>query len=157
MGRQHPLSFMATLTAWWAPWRQGAYIFSLWKGNVSAQRDSSETRKESMLRECNVNAITVHTTVITTRTWTKGWNQWDINAHIFVGNRFPYMHLKKLSWKSPWLLLGRPLQSRRISIYISEAWLCNSRVWDILSHVRSMSELLRKSNSHAPNATATLV
>lgn len=61
---------------------------------------------------------------------------WDINAIIFVSNRFPYIHLKKLSWESWWLLPGRPLQSRRISLYISEAWLCKHGLGCLLSCVQ---------------------
>lgn len=65
---------------------------------------------------------------------------WDINALIFVVDRFPSMHLKKLSWKSWWLLSGRTLQSRRISPHISEAWWCNN-----LSE-KAIRKLIRKSN-----------
>lgn len=67
VGTECPLPVPATLASWWAPWRGGSYIFSLSKGNVSAQCDSSETRQEPMLREHRVSAITIHNTMITTR------------------------------------------------------------------------------------------
>lgn len=54
---------------------EGGYIFSLNKGNVSAQCDSSEPRQESLLREHSVNAITIHNTMITARSRAKCWNK----------------------------------------------------------------------------------
>lgn len=64
----HPCFLVGTMEV-------GGYIFSLGKGNVSAQCDSSETRQEPVLREHSVNAIIIHNTMITARSRAKCRNK----------------------------------------------------------------------------------